>query len=53
MIIAYHISDLKVYPEPIEIGRFTLTNDNQVIRPPQSYFYVKELAVWENIEIQN
>ena len=42
---AYHISDLKIYPEPIEIGRFTLTNGNQVIRPPQSYFYVKELVV--------
>ena len=42
---AYHISDLKIYPEPIEIGRFTLTNGNQVIRPPQSYFYVKELVL--------
>lgn len=42
---AYHISDLKIYSEPIEIGRFTLTNGNQVIRPPQSYFYVKELVL--------
>lgn len=41
----YHISDLKIYDEPIEIGRFLLTNGNQVIRPPQSYFYVKELVV--------
>ena len=42
---AYHISNLKIYSEPVEIGRFTLTNGNQVIRPPQSYFYVKELVV--------
>ena len=42
---AYHISNLKIYDEPIEIGRFNLSNGNQVIRPPQSYFYVEELDV--------
>lgn len=44
-VYGYHISDLKIYSEPIEIGRVTLANGNQVIRTPQSYFYVKELNV--------
>lgn len=42
---AYHISDLKTYDEPIEIGRFIRMDGNQVIRPPQSYFYIRELNV--------
>ena len=36
----WHISDLKVYDEPIEIGRFLTNKGNVMVRPPQSWCYV-------------